>query len=91
MSSKLENAVGYPEHEKLKAVMGKSQCCGEFLEHLFSKGYYLAKYRNESLVAENRRIEDLLAEFFEIDLKKLEEEKLAMVEECRAMQNRRTS
>ncbi len=76
----------YPEHEKLEKVSNKSQDMGEFFEWLQGK-YSLCKYD------ENRfggtwwpvtvDIQKLLAEFFEIDLNKIEEEKREMLEVIR--------
>jgi hypothetical protein len=60
----------FPEHDKLKAISGQSQTCGEFLEWL----------RDEH--AEDWgfvRVQTLLAEFFEIDEAVLEEEKQTML------------
>ena len=76
----------YPEHEKLKKVSKASQICGEFLSWLLSDegGYVLAKYSsNDKLWQCNVSIIELLAEFFEIDQDKLEEEKRAMLEMLR--------
>ena len=59
----------FPEHDKLHKIRSQSQLIGEFLEWLsYSKGISLGT-----------PVHDLLAEFFEIDLKKLEAEKRAML------------
>ena len=34
----------YPEHDKLDAIKGQSQACGEFMEWLTAQGFVLAKY-----------------------------------------------
>ncbi len=75
----------YPEHEKLEAVAEKSQLIGEFLEWL--EGHYtLAESRqpkgrlNQELWPARVSTEELLAKYFEIDTKKLEEEKRAILE-----------
>lgn len=80
----------YPEHVKLTSISGKSQACYDFMEFLFTKGYHLGKYRGniERLFPENPVLKDLLAEFFDIDLNTLEEEKLAMLQECRRQQDK---
>lgn len=91
--------MSYPEHDKLRAVKSKSQACGDFLKWLQDyKGYELAARHEhneecdrgrrgcqlaDSLEAVHVRVETLLATYFEIDLKKLEEEKLAMLEALR--------
>lgn len=78
----------YPEHEKLQAIKEKSQAIGEFLEWLQGKGFRLAKWEKEpdeeeQLVQQFPNIERLLAEYFQIDLAKLEKEKYAMLEYMR--------
>lgn len=92
MSSKRANKPEkYPEHVKLQAISDKSQCCYEFMDFIFSKGYHLGKYEGKSdfLVPSQVSVLKLLAEFFEIDMEVIEREKKAMIDECVAMQNRR--
>ncbi len=72
----------YPEHARLLKVKDESQACSEFLEWLSSeKGFHLAKSipgrARPSYVSYS--IQDLLAEFFEIDQDKLEAEKREML------------
>lgn len=85
----------YPEHQKLQAIKDKSQAIGEFLDWLFSeKDLRLAQWmkvpgededsEEDELVQFWPNREELLAGYFEIDLKKLEQEKRAMLEEFRA-------
>lgn len=79
--------MNYPEHEKLKKVQKESQAVGEFLEWLRGeKGYEIARWNRDDFDEEDDRlvpvhisIEKLLAEFFNIDTNKLEEEKRAML------------
>jgi len=78
----------YPEHDKLKAVQEESQCIGEFLEHA---GYTLAEWVTEPLGVGSRElmpvrkpITEVLAEYFSIDLKTLEEEKRDMLDSLRS-------
>lgn len=79
----------YPEHAKMEAVREKSQAIGEFLE-------WLTNERNLSLAAfdgfsgENGMLQqvyfdtnELLAEYFHIDLKVIETEKRAMLDALR--------
>jgi len=75
----------YPEHRKLREIKDKSQCIGEFIEWLNEEGMTVCEWSpgnidnwNPTSTSTNR----LLARFFEIDLDKLEEEKLAMLDEC---------
>lgn len=76
----------YPEHEKLAEVKDRSQAVGEFVDWLAqTKKIHLAVWMNETEMTYAREpITDLLAEFFEIDQKKLEDEKRAMLDEMRA-------
>ena len=82
----------YPEHEKLKAVQEESQAIGEFLEF---GGYTLCEhyevnpetgspYIDPHWMPARKSIQDILAEYFDIDQKKLEEEKRAMLEAIRS-------
>lgn len=74
----------YPEHAKLKALEGANQIVGNFIEWLGEAGYVISKEdRYGDLQPAYRRIDQLIAEHFEIDLDKLEEEKVAMLEEIR--------
>ena len=76
----------YPEHEKQRAVKTRSQAIGDFLDWLTSEkeiclhkwSEYYKKYYPSCI-----KTEDLLAEFFDIDLKVVENEKLTMLEEIR--------
>lgn len=81
----------YPEHDKLHEVKkDKSQAIGEFLEWLQSSrgvilGEWLEGYEDR-LQPISEDIQALLAEYFEIDLDKIEEEKCQMLEEMRKNQ-----
>lgn len=74
----------YPEHEKLRRVKNTSQEIGDFLEKMESEGIYLCKrypHLNDHFYRVSTSINVLLADYFGIDLKKLEEEKRAMAKE----------
>lgn len=73
------------ECEKISAVKEQSQICGSFLEWLQEKGVVLASYHehDDELYPYRYSIETLLAEFFEIDLEKVEEETRAILEKLR--------
>lgn len=79
----------YPEHEKMKAVEGKSQSIGYFIDTLQEKGMFICKFLSDEgphgglYIPQTQSIEQLLAEHFEIDLKVIEQEKQAMLEEFR--------
>lgn len=65
------------EHDKLKEIQDKSQAIGEFLDWCrWEKGWSL--HDGDRNVA-SYNIEELLGEYFEIDLKKIEEEKRAIL------------
>ena len=82
------------ECEKLSKVAAQSQKCGEFLEWLLER-YSLCEvhkhdndcedcgYLQNDLVLIHVNVQKLLAEFFGIDLKKLEEEKMEFLTELR--------
>ena len=80
----------YPEHDKLKQVMGCSQELGEFLEWLQENGYVLARWRQRHIRMEHElvpcgeSIEKILAKRFNIDLKVLEDEKRQIIEELKS-------
>lgn len=76
----------YPEHEKLKEIQPDSQKIGEFLEWLQDeKRLELCHFVGDELVPSYTSKMQLLAEFFEIDQKKIEEEKQAMIDEMRRL------
>ena len=86
----------YPEHDKLDEVDRERIVLGEFLDWLDYKDYLICTDSNEEHFNEEgdhvsayrpayRSIESWLAEFLEIDLKKLEDEKRAMLESVRAL------
>lgn len=81
---KEEDVSEYPEHEKLKAISHYSQRIGEFLEWCsYEKGFSLCFMNGDDYHPINILPNDLLAEFFEIDKWKLEDEKRAMLDELR--------
>lgn len=87
----------YPEHQKLAKVKNKSQSIGEFLdwcrgtlcelhEHTIDCEPEVGRHRICGLgegeyVPMQVPVEKLLAEFFDIDLARLEDEKRAMLDE----------
>jgi len=77
----------YPEHEKMQAVVEQSQSIGEFLDWLLNeKSIVLSQYLNpdsERLTPINPNTQDLLAEYFDIDLDKIEKEKRQMLKAMR--------
>jgi len=84
-----------PEHDKLDKIHDKSQAIGEFLDWLQNeRDIVLAEYhehamsRKDVLLPAHINIETLLGEFFEIGPEKLENEKLNMLEQLRAAQQK---
>jgi hypothetical protein len=78
----------YPECEKMAAVKDKSQIIGEFLEWLTHERLIRVELcvRNDihdNLIPCYPSTEELLAEFFDIDLNKIEKEKRQMLDELR--------
>ena len=79
----------YPEHDKLSKIKEQSQWLGGFIDWLnHEKIYTIAEYCDDDygcqrLVPAHKSIEKWLADYFKIDLSKLEEEKLAMLAEIR--------
>ena len=88
-----------PECEKLKAIQERSQSIGEFLEWLCStKGVSLMvdmdadpdDINGTVQVPMRESKEELLAEFFEIDLDKVEDEKRALLDFIRQQESLQT-
>ncbi len=73
----------YTEHERMKAVKGESQVIGSFLEWLQDKGIELHLFKDDDCAPVRKSIEQILAEYFEISLKKVEKEKRKMIEDFR--------
>jgi hypothetical protein len=75
----------YPEHEKLQALNGANQTVGDFLEWLGEHALIIAEYGNGSQLfpcAKGRN--QLIAEHFEIDQRRLDQEKKQMLDQLRA-------
>ena len=75
----------YPEHEKLHKIKNESQAQGEFVEWLQSKGVNLMIWDHDDnhWYHDHRPIQSWLAEYHEIDLKVLKDEKRAMLAQLR--------
>lgn len=74
-----------PECDKLSKIASQSQICGEFLEWLRER-YTLVRLDDEWIPDRCDKIistKKLLAEFFDIDTEKLEQEKMAILAACR--------
>ncbi len=77
------------ELEKLGKIKDKSQLIGEFIEWLRENNYHICEFKKfddfdeEQLVFTNLSIEEILAKYFNIDLKKAEEERQKILQELR--------
>lgn len=80
-----DGAERYPEHEKLKALGGKNDVVGRFIEWLRESGYEICALSKDGRDFEplHRSTEQLLADHFDIDVKKLNAEKDAMLASLR--------
>lgn len=67
----------HPELDKLLAVTEESQTIGEFIE---TAGYTLGHWDGEKFVPTNKTINQILADYFEIDLMKVEMERRVILE-----------
>lgn len=80
----------YPEHEKLDGIRELSQALGGVLDWMLNeKGWKIAEYvedvHHKSLFPVHVNITTVLAEYYKIDLGKLEDEKLQMLDEIGKM------
>lgn len=79
----------YPEHEKLYTVHDDAQVIGEFLENMETHGFHMGEFicfesgQEAQYVLTSKNITDLLALHFEIDQKKVDQEKRQMLDEIR--------
>lgn len=82
-----------PELDKMREVQAESQAIGEFLDFLSNNGIFLAKHMPregwsyDPLVALPTSNEEILAHHFEIDLKKVEQERRALLNALREAVN----
>ena len=73
-----------PELDKMKAVQAESQTIGAFLDAISQKEMILAEYDDKDrLFPVHKSIEQILADYFEIDLVKVEKERCAILDHIR--------
>jgi len=78
-----------PECDRLAAVAGESQQIGDFLDWLEERGIHLAQwvtpdgYVEPRLVTVDRSFTQILADYFDIDLAKVERERRAILTHLR--------
>lgn len=75
----------YPEHEKLSAISAESQAIGQFLDEGTYTLCEVDKY--DRFVPVGKSIQEILADYFGIDLNKIEAEKRQMLDEIRGANN----
>ena len=82
--------TNYPEHDKLMKAREESPIIGNFLEFC---GYTLCYYNKQydEFVPTNLSIEEVLAEFFDIDLDILNQEKMEMLEQLQRANDKTTT
>lgn len=75
----------------MKAVRDESQSIGNFLMWLREHHYTICQFNGARCGSEympaRKTIEELLADYFDIDLRRVEKEKQAMIDLMVAMQN----
>ncbi len=84
----MSRKIIYPEHDKLKLIQEDSQKIGEFIEWLNENGYRICELDNHNDVyypTMKRLPTGILEQYFNIDGKKLEQEKMEMLEEQRKL------
>lgn len=83
----------YPMHDKLSAVRDRSQAIGEFLDWADERGWSLHDTTTDDPYGRTYpvrlTINQILAEFFGIDLEVLEDEKRRMLDFQRALNEER--
>lgn len=81
-----EKKLQYPECEKIVACQDRSRTISEFLDWLQEQKYELCMWDNTGVGTFYPLVtskEKLLAEFFEIDLDKVETERRAILDDIR--------
>ena len=95
MGAKQQNVNPTEELEKLAAVREQSQAIGEFLDWLqHEKEVNLLRFNKDGEIDDpeylplRMSIEELLAEYFHIDLKKVEQERRQLLDQLQAKQRK---
>jgi hypothetical protein len=78
-----QDEIIYPEHEKLMLIKNESQIIGEFLEWLRGTNLFIGYADEGGLDMYYASNEEILAEYFKIDLYKLEQEKNQMLKQLK--------
>lgn len=76
--------VPTPELDKMQKVKDQSQVVGAFLDWLQNEtDMVIGAWERERMYPVHKSIEELLAEYFEIDLNKVERERRALLDAIR--------
>ena len=75
-----------PEHQKLKDLNGANQIVGDFIEWLGDNGMVIAAYEDNRLWPVTKSRDNLIAEHFGIDTKRLDAEKQQVLDDFVASQ-----
>lgn len=76
--------MNYPEHEKLEAVKDEAQIIGDFLSATKYTLCELVEGKVEThYLPVVGKVEEAIADYFNIDMQRLEAEKQAMLDEIR--------
>lgn len=78
----------YPEHEKLAMCSELSQEIGDFLVWCEERGWHLAEWEETCMMPIRPKMRDVLALYFGIDQDTLKDEKVAMLDAQRALNER---
>jgi hypothetical protein len=79
-----QDEIIYPEYEKLMLIKNESQIIGEFLEWLtIEKELSLCAHDEGGVNEAYYSNEEILSEYFKIDLYKLEQEKNQMLKQLK--------
>lgn len=91
--SKTKVLSEYPEHEKLKARQRDVGLLSEFYDFIAEQGWEIAAWSDEveRLYAIRRRPDEIIGMFLGVDPKKLEAEKVAMLDEIRKANEQRAT
>lgn len=77
-------AVDTPEHDKLIALNGDDDTIGQFLDWLmYDSDYQVCEWLGGEWVQTGKNTRQLLAEYFEIDMRALDAEKGVMLKALR--------
>ena len=79
----------FPQCERLAAHKNKMVVITNFVEWLQEGGIFLAEHTEHGTFSTNKKLEDLLYEYYSIDYKKLEEERVQILENQRALTEQR--